>query len=63
MRVGRHEHLMFGQGEMNFAGVFEAFSEIGYQGPVHVELPRHSHQAVEAAMRSYRFLQPLIQTG
>jgi len=56
MRRGVHEHLMFGEGEMDFAPIFQALREINYVGPVHVELPRHSHNAVEVARRSFEFL-------
>ena len=56
MRRGVHEHLMFGEGEMDFAPIFQALREIDYPGPVHVELPRHSHNAVEVARRSFEFL-------
>jgi len=56
MRRGVHEHLMFGEGEMDFSPIFQALREIDYPGPVHVELPRHSHNAVEAARRSFEFL-------
>lgn len=56
MRRGAHEHLMFGEGEMDFALVFDALREVDYLGPLHVELPRHSHNAVEVATRSYEFL-------
>ena len=56
MRRGVHEHLMFGEGEMDFAAVFAALRAIDYTGPVHVELPHHSHNAVETAKRSFDFL-------
>ena len=56
MRRGVHEHLMFGDGEMDFGPIFQAFREIDYSGPVHVELSRHSHHAVEVARRSFEFL-------
>jgi len=56
MRYGVHEHLMFGEGEMDFAPIFQALREINYAGPIHVELPRHSHNAVEVARRSFEFL-------
>lgn len=56
MRRGVHEHLMFGEGEMDFGPILQALCEIGYPGPVHVELPRHSHNAVEVARRSFEFL-------
>jgi len=60
MRRGVHEHLMFGEGEMDFASVFDAFSAAEYAGPVHVELSRHSHAAEEAARKSYDFLRTFI---
>ena len=60
MRPGVHEHLMFGQGDLDFAVVFDAFREIDYGGPVHVELPRHSHDAIEVARGSYEFLRGYI---
>ena len=60
MKRGRHEHLMFGEGEMNFGPIFTALSDVAYDGPVHVELSRHSHNAVETARRAYEFLQPYL---
>ncbi len=59
MRRGLHEHLMFGDGEMDFGPVFSALREIDYRGPIHVELSRHSHNAVEAARQAYQFLSSL----
>lgn len=56
MRRGLHEHLMFGDGEMDFRPVFSALREIDYRGPIHVELSRHSHNAVEAARQAFQFL-------
>lgn len=56
MRCGVHEHLMFGEGEMEFGPIFAALREIAYAGPLHVELSRHSHDAVEAARKSFYFL-------
>jgi sugar phosphate isomerase/epimerase len=57
MRRGVHEHLMFGEGEINFGEVMAALKEIGYAGGIHVELSRHSHNAVETARRARTFLQ------
>ena len=57
MRRGLHEHLLFGEGEIEFAPLFDVLREIEYPGPVHVELSRHSHDAVETARRSFEFLQ------
>jgi sugar phosphate isomerase/epimerase len=56
MRRGVHEHLMFGDGEIDFPPIFRTLAEIGYQGGVHVELSRHSHDAVETARRAIDFL-------
>jgi len=56
MRRGVHDHLMFGEGEIDFAEGLGALTEIGYAGGVHVELSRHSHDAVEVARRALAFL-------
>jgi L-ribulose-5-phosphate 3-epimerase len=56
MRRGVHDHLMFGEGEINFGTVLGALDEIGYQGGVHVEMSRHSHDAVETARKALAFL-------
>jgi sugar phosphate isomerase/epimerase len=56
MRLGVHDHLMFGEGEIDFADVLGALQAIGYAGGVHVELSRHSHDAVSTARRSLAFL-------
>jgi sugar phosphate isomerase/epimerase len=56
MRRGVHDHLMFGEGEIDFGPVLATLEEIGYAGGVHVELSRHSHDAVETARRSLEFL-------
>jgi sugar phosphate isomerase/epimerase len=59
MKHGAHEHLMFGDGEMDFNSVFGALGRVSYTGPMHVELSRHSHDAVETARHSFAFLQSL----
>ena len=61
MRRGVHEHLMFGEGEIDFPPVLEALGQVGYQGGVHVELSRHSHEAPEAARRAMEFLAPIAR--
>ncbi len=60
MKRGVHDHLMFGEGTIDFPPVLTALREIGYQGGVHVELSRHGHMAVEAVRRSASFLRPLM---
>jgi sugar phosphate isomerase/epimerase len=56
MRRGVHDHLMFGEGEIDFAEVLGPLREIGYAGGVYVELSRHSHNAVATARRALEFL-------
>ncbi len=56
MRRGVHEHLMFGEGEIDFTPVLAELTAIGYSGLVQVELSRHSHMAPEAARRAIEFL-------
>jgi sugar phosphate isomerase/epimerase len=55
MRRGVHDHLMFGEGEMNFDEIAQALRAINYQGGVHVELSRHSHDAVKVAAQAPSF--------
>ncbi|MFO0842048.1 MAG: sugar phosphate isomerase/epimerase family protein [Gemmataceae bacterium] len=61
MRRGVHDHLPFGEGEIDFDEVFGALRDVGYQGGLHVELSRHSHDAVEAARQSMEFLRRYIE--
>jgi L-ribulose-5-phosphate 3-epimerase len=60
MRRGVHDHIMFGEGEIDFREVLGTLRELGYAGGVHVELSRHSHDAVETARRALAFLRPLV---
>jgi len=60
MRRGAHEHLMFGEGEIDFRPVIASLAEIGYDGPVNVELTRHRHEGCPAARRAYEYLLPLL---
>jgi L-ribulose-5-phosphate 3-epimerase len=60
MCAGVHEHLMFGEGEIDFPPVIAALAEVGYDGGVHVELSRHSHDGPNAAQRAFEFLQPMF---
>jgi L-ribulose-5-phosphate 3-epimerase len=60
MRRGVHEHLMPGEGEIDFPPIFRALGDAGYSGGVHVELSRHSHVAPEAARRAYEFFAAMI---
>ncbi|MGW1248470.1 sugar phosphate isomerase/epimerase family protein [Streptomyces sp. NPDC002535] len=61
MRRGVHEHLPFGDGEIDFPPVLAALAELtaaGYPGLTVVELPRHSHAGPELARTSLSFLRP-----
>jgi L-ribulose-5-phosphate 3-epimerase len=60
MVCGVHEHLMFGQGTMDFWSICRSLRQIGYDKGVHVELSRHSHMGVEAVRAAMEFLRPLI---
>ena len=63
MVQGVHEHLMFGQGTMDFPAICAALRQIGYENGVHVELSRHSHMGVEAVRAAKAFLDPLIKSA
>ncbi len=56
MRRGVHEHLPFGEGEVDFPPVLAALGAVGFDGLVAVELPRHSHAAPSLAASSLDFL-------
>lgn len=60
MKAGVHDHLMFGEGEMDFPPIFRALRDIDYQFGVHVELSRHSHNAVVVAEEALVFMQRKI---
>ena len=63
MRAGVHEHLMFGEGEIDFPPVIAALAEIRYAGLVNVELTRHAHIGPAAAREAYDFLKPLCNAN
>ncbi|MSR75941.1 MAG: sugar phosphate isomerase/epimerase [Planctomycetes bacterium] len=43
MRYGVHEHLPFGEGDLDLPALLAALAQIGFDGVVAVELPRHAH--------------------
>ncbi|MGD0901205.1 MAG: sugar phosphate isomerase/epimerase family protein, partial [Thermoguttaceae bacterium] len=61
MRAGVHEHLMFGEGQIDFPEVLRALRESGYAGGLYVELSRHSHVGPDAARRAMEYLAPLLR--
>ncbi len=52
MRRGVHEHLEFGDGELDLPAALGALLDTGYGGLVAVELPRHGHATPAVAGRS-----------
>ncbi|MFJ4283188.1 sugar phosphate isomerase/epimerase family protein [Streptomyces massasporeus] len=63
MRRGVHEHLPFGDGEIDFPPVLAALAATGYQGLTVVELPRHSHAGPHFAAHSLPFLRHAERTA
>ncbi|MFF8014911.1 TIM barrel protein [Streptomyces sp. NPDC007929] len=63
MRRGVHEHLPFGEGEIDFPPVLAALAATGYQGLTVVELPRHSHAGPHFAAHSLPFLRDAERTA
>jgi sugar phosphate isomerase/epimerase len=63
MRRGVHEHLPFGEGEVDLPAVLAALREVGYAGLASVELPRHSHAGPELAVRSLAALRAAAAVG
>lgn len=61
MKRNLHEHLMFGEGEIDFVSVMKTLLDLPYEGGVHVELSRHSHQGPEMVKKSYDFLSSAIE--
>jgi sugar phosphate isomerase/epimerase len=56
-----HNHLIPGQGSINFKAVFKAINDLGYKGVVTVELYPYQDDPINAAAKSYDYLQR-IQT-
>jgi sugar phosphate isomerase/epimerase len=56
IKAGVHEHLMFGEGEIEFPPILKALEEIGYDRGVYVELSRHSYDAVNVSKKAIDFL-------
>ena len=64
IRDRKHEHLMFGDGDLNFPAILRVLADNKYTGLINVELSRDSHRAPDVCRRSIEFLQaackPLI---
>ncbi|MES4902929.1 MULTISPECIES: sugar phosphate isomerase/epimerase family protein [unclassified Streptomyces] len=63
MRRGVHDHLPFGEGEIDFPPVLAALAATGYRGLTVVELPRHSHAGPHHAETSLPFLRHAAATA
>ena len=61
MKPGVHEHLMFGEGTMDFPPIFQALKDINYPFVLNVELSRDSHRADQVVPKSADFLRRMIQ--
>ena len=62
MVAGVHDHLRFGEGEIDFVDVLSGLRQINYTGGVHVELSRHSHMAPDVVRESFQFLRDILET-
>lgn len=56
MKKQIHDHVFFGEGDMEFRPIFQTLHDIGYPGQVNVELSRHSHAAPETAKKALEFI-------
>lgn len=63
MRRGVHEHLFFGEGEMNLPAVIAALGEIDFQKLVCVELSRDSHRADTIVPKAIEYLRRIERRG
>jgi sugar phosphate isomerase/epimerase len=60
MLACRHEHLPLGTGDVDFDAAVAALAAAGYQGGLHVELPRQSHAWLETARHSAATLNAML---
>lgn len=60
---GVHEHLMFGEGELDLAATLDALLRVGFDGVAAVELARDSHRAPEAARAAMAHLRAALAGG
>ncbi|MGW4601475.1 sugar phosphate isomerase/epimerase family protein [Streptomyces sp. NPDC004457] len=61
MRRGVHQHLEFGQGEIDFPPVLRALAEGGHRGLVSVEIQDGADCAPDVARRSLAFLRDAVR--
>jgi sugar phosphate isomerase/epimerase len=60
MKRGIHDHLPFGEGEIDLPTVLATLRKTGYAHGAYVELSRHSHNAVETARQSLAYLRRVV---
>jgi sugar phosphate isomerase/epimerase len=58
-RGGLHEHLVPGEGEIDFSALAAAMHELSYKGLCSLELPRHGHDPVRTAAQALGYLRGL----
>jgi sugar phosphate isomerase/epimerase len=56
-----HQHLIPGEGAMDWQAIFDAIRGIGYTGWITVELYPYETTAEDAARKAFKFLQPYLQ--
>ena len=56
MLACRHDHLPLGAGDVDFPPLLALLASGGYDGGLHVELPRQSHRWLDTARESLSFL-------
>ncbi|MFM7132453.1 MAG: sugar phosphate isomerase/epimerase family protein [bacterium] len=61
MKPGIHEHIMFGEGSIDFPPIFQALHDINYPFALCVELSRDSHRADQVVPKSADFLHRQMQ--
>jgi sugar phosphate isomerase/epimerase len=59
-RRGTHDHLAFGAGEVDFPAIARAVRDVGFEGPLEVELSRHAATAPITAAQSLAFLRDVF---
>ena len=62
MRRGVHEHLPFGEGDMNIKSILDALRQINFSKLVCVELSRESHRAHSMVFDALNYLRQVEQT-
>jgi D-psicose/D-tagatose/L-ribulose 3-epimerase len=60
--VGVHQHLPFGEGELDIKAILAQLHKIQFQGLCAIELSRHSHAAHQMVSSSIKTLQKLERT-